>query len=162
MPHAVHESDEPSRPNCWLDQQNRDRGGRKVKVVILGAGVAGLGIGWRLLQAGCTITILERFEPGTGASCAAAGMLAVTAELENAAEPERALALRAQGLWPAFAGELEEASGRAVFLAQDGALLLAAAAARLAAMAARATGELKLVGLDEARALVPMLGTAIG
>jgi glycine/D-amino acid oxidase-like deaminating enzyme len=39
-----------------------------MKVVIIGAGVAGLGIGWRLLQAGCSVTILERAQPGGGAS----------------------------------------------------------------------------------------------
>ena len=133
-----------------------------MNVVIIGAGVAGLGIGWRLLQQGCAVTILERFQPGTGASWAAAGMLAVTAELEDAAEPERALALRASTLWPGFAAELEEASGRAVFLASDGALLLAADAAELEMMAGRATGELKLVGADEARALVPLLAAPVG
>mgnify|MGYP001549474549 CR=1 FL=1 len=83
-----------------------------MNVVIIGAGVAGLGIGWRLLQQGCAVTILERFQPGTGASWAAAGMLAVTAELEDAAEPERARAMRASALWPGFAAELEEASDR--------------------------------------------------
>jgi glycine oxidase len=121
-----------------------------------------LGIGWRLLQQGCAVTILERFQPGTGASWAAAGMLAVTAELEDAAEPERALAMRSSALWPGFAAELEEASGRSVFLAADGALLLAADAAELQAMAGRATGDLKLVGPDEARGLVPLLGPAVG
>ena len=133
-----------------------------MNIVIIGAGVAGLGIGWRLLQQGAAVTILERFQPGTGASWAAAGMLAVTAELEDAAEPERALALRASALWPGFAAELEEVSGRAVFLASDGALLLAADAAGLEAMAGRATGDLKLVGAEEARALVPLLGSAVG
>jgi len=133
-----------------------------VRVVIIGAGVAGLGIGWRLLQQGCAVTILERFQPGTGASWAAAGMLAVTAELEDAAEPERALAMRSSALWPGFAAELEEASGRAVFLAEDGALLLAGDAAGLEAMSGRATGNLKLVGPEEARALVPLLGPVAG
>jgi len=133
-----------------------------MNIVIIGAGVAGLGIGWRLLQQGAAVTILERFQPGTGASWAAAGMLAVTAELEDAAEPERALALRASALWPGFAAELEEVSGRAVFLASDGALLLAADAAGLEAMAGRATGDLKLVGAEETRALVPLVGSAVG
>ena len=133
-----------------------------MRVVVIGAGVAGLGIAWRLLQEGCAVTILERSQPGAGASWAAAGMLAVTAELEDAAEPERALALRASALWPAFAAELEAASGRAVFLAADGALLLAADAAELEAMAARANGDLRLVGPGEARALVPLLGPTVG
>ena len=137
-----------------------------MNIVIIGAGVAGLGAAWRLLQEGCAVTILERFQPGTGASWAAAGMLAVTAELEDAAEPERALAMRASALWPGFAAELEEASGRAVFLAPDGALLLASDAAELEVMAGRAAndvrGDLKLVGAQEARALVPLLGSPLG
>jgi glycine oxidase len=137
-----------------------------MKVIIIGAGVAGLGIAWRLLQQGCAVTILERFQPGTGASWAAAGMLAVTAELEDAAEPERALALRSSARWPGFAAELEQASGRSVFLAEDGALLLAADAAGLEVMAGRAPndfgGTLKLVGPDEAKGLVPLLGTTMG
>jgi glycine oxidase len=133
-----------------------------MKVVIIGAGVAGLGIGWRLLQAGCAVTILERGEPGGGASGAAAGMLAVTAELEDAGEAERALAMRANALWPGFAAELEEASGRAVFYHRRGALLLAQDGAELEVMRARADGGLRIVGPDEARALVPLLGQTKG
>jgi glycine oxidase len=133
-----------------------------MKVVVIGAGVAGLGIGWRLLQAGCSVTILERAQPGGGASWAAAGMLAVTAELEDSPEPERALALRASALWPAFAAELEEASGRAVFLNQGGALLMAGDAAELEVMRARAEGDLRLVDAAEAKALVPLLGSSLG
>jgi glycine oxidase len=133
-----------------------------MKVLIIGAGVAGLGIGWRLLQASAEVTILERGQPGMGASWAAAGMLAVTAELEDASDPERALALRSAEQWPAFAAELEEASGRAVFLARDGALLLAADGAELEAMSGRAGAGLTLVGPDEARRLAPLLGDTLG
>ena len=133
-----------------------------MNIVIIGAGVAGLGIGWRLQQAGCRVTILERAQPAMGASWAAAGMLAVTAELEEAAGPEQALATRAHGLWPSFATELEEASGRSVFLSTNGALLLAADAAELEAMRPRAVGDLAITGPDDARSLVPLLGPIIG
>ncbi len=133
-----------------------------MNIVIVGAGVAGLGIGWRLQQAGCKVTILERSQPAMGASWAAAGMLAVTAELEDAAEPERALAMRAHALWPAFAEELEEISGRAIHLSASGSLLLAGDAAELEAMRPRAVGEVRIVSADEARALVPLLGGAVG
>jgi glycine oxidase len=133
-----------------------------VNIVIIGAGVAGLGIGWRLQQAGAAVTILERAQPGGGASWAAAGMLAITAELEDAPEAERALALRAGALWPGFAAELEEASGRAVFYDRSGALLLAGDAAALEVMRARADGDLRIVDPDEARALVPLLGETQG
>ena len=55
-----------------------------MKIALIGAGVAGLAIGWRLVQAGAEVTILERSQPGSGATGAAAGMLAVTAELADA------------------------------------------------------------------------------
>ena len=133
-----------------------------MNVVIIGAGVAGLGIGWRLLQAGCRVTILERAQPAAGASWAAAGMLAVTAELEDAADAERALALRANALWPGFAAELEAASGRSVFLSRVGALLLAAGAAELEVMRSRTQGELRILDSGQARSLVPLLGDTAG
>jgi glycine oxidase len=133
-----------------------------MNIVIIGAGVAGLGIGWRLQQAGCRVTILERTQPAMGASWAAAGMLAVTAELEDAADSERALAMRAEALWPTFAAELEEASGRAVFLNRSGALLMANDAAELEAMRPRAGGDLRIVSADEAGAMVPLLGPSVG
>jgi len=133
-----------------------------VNIVIIGAGVAGLGIGWRLSQAGCSVTVLERAQPAMGASWAAAGMLAITAELEDAAEPERQLAMRAHALWPAFATELEEASGRSVYLSANGALLLAGDAPELETMRARAQADLAIIGPNQARALVPLLGPSVG
>jgi len=84
------------------------------------------------------------------------------AELEDAAEPERALAMRASALWPGFAAELEAASGRKVFLDRSGALLLAGDAVELEAMRPRADGTLRIVDPAEARALVPMLGATLG
>ena len=133
-----------------------------MRVVIIGAGVAGLGIGWRLLQAGAEVTILERAQPAAGASWAAAGMLAVTAELEEAVEAERALALRASNLWPVFAAELEAASGRSVFLSRVGALLLAADAVELEVMQTRAKGDLRILDARQAKTLVPLLGNTLG
>jgi glycine oxidase len=133
-----------------------------VNVVIIGAGVAGLGIGWRLLQGGCAVTILERAQPATGATWASAGMLAVTAELEDATEAERGLALRSHALWPGFAAELEAASGRKVFLSRVGALLLAADAAELEVMRAREQSELRVLSGEQARTLVPLLGETVG
>ena len=133
-----------------------------MNIVIIGAGVAGLGIGWRLQQAGCTVTILERTQPAMGATWAAAGMLAVTAELEDAADAEQALAVRAQALWPGFAAELEEVSGRAIYLSSSGSLILAADAAELEAMRPRAEGERRIVDPAVARTLAPLLGSTVG
>jgi glycine oxidase len=133
-----------------------------MKIVIIGGGVAGLSIGWRLLQAGCAVTILERAQPAAGATWASAGMLAVTAELEEAADAERDLALRANALWPAFAAELEAASGRSVFLSRVGALILAADAAELEVLRSRAQGDLRILDRREAHSLVPLLGDVAG
>ena len=48
--------------------------------MIIGAGVVGLGIGWKLAQQGEPVTILERGEAGREASWAAAGMLSPATE----------------------------------------------------------------------------------
>ncbi|MBV9550239.1 MAG: FAD-dependent oxidoreductase, partial [Alphaproteobacteria bacterium] len=102
-----------------------------MKAIIVGAGVAGLGIGWRLAQAGVNTTILERGEPGMGASFAAAGMIAATAEMADAPPAELAFAGRSRRLWPAFADELETASGIAVGYRRNGALMVEPRPARL-------------------------------
>jgi glycine oxidase len=133
-----------------------------MKILIIGAGVAGLGIGWRLLQAGCTVTVLDRAQPAGGASWAAAGMLAVTAELEDAAEPEIVLALNANHMWPDFAAELEAASGRSIAFARSGSLLLADDGPALEVLRARTNEGLRMLDADGIRAIVPMLNPMAG
>ena len=49
-------------------------------IVIVGAGICGLGIGWRLVQAGRAVTVFDRGEAGMAATWAAAGMLAPQAD----------------------------------------------------------------------------------
>lgn len=94
-------------------------------VVIIGGGICGLGIGWRLAQAGLPVTILERDRAGQGATWAAAGMLAAQAEAEPGEEPLTALLLESQRLWPAFARELEQVSGQSVDYRDEGTLVVA-------------------------------------
>src|SRR6185437_8733331 len=96
-----------------------------MKVVIIGAGVAGLSIGWRLVQAGGEVTGLERAQPGAGATWAAAGMIAVTAELVVAHAAEIEFARHSNMLWPEFAEEVEAASNRVIGFSHSGALMLA-------------------------------------
>src|SRR5579864_6318088 len=62
-----------------MDRQERTP---RPSVAIIGGGVIGLAIGWRLAQAGCPVAIFERGEAGKGASWAAAGMLAAGVETE--------------------------------------------------------------------------------
>lgn len=96
-----------------------------MKIVIIGAGVAGLTIGWRLRQRGVDVTILERTQPGRGATWAAAGMLAVAGETGSAKTPEAEFARYSRSLWPSFAKELEQASGVALGFEENGALMIA-------------------------------------
>ncbi|MDP7133959.1 MAG: FAD-dependent oxidoreductase, partial [Planctomycetota bacterium] len=43
--------------------------------VIVGGGVIGCSIAWRLAQAGLSVKVIERNVPGSGATSAAGGML---------------------------------------------------------------------------------------
>ena len=95
------------------------------KTVVIGAGVIGLGIAWRLAQAGCPVAVYDRGEAGHGASWAAAGMLAAAVETEPGEEPLLALTLESQRLWPDFARELEAASGISVGYRDEGTMVVA-------------------------------------
>ncbi len=95
------------------------------KTVIIGAGVMGLGIAWRLAQAGCPVTLYDRGEAGHGASWAAAGMLAAAVETEPGEEQLLALTLESQRMWPGFAREIEAASGIAVGYRDEGTIVVA-------------------------------------
>jgi glycine oxidase len=92
---------------------------------VIGAGVIGLGIAWRLAQAGCAVTVFDRGEAGHGASWAAAGMLAAAVETEPGEEPLLPLALESQRLWPDFARELEAAADISVNYRDEGTLVVA-------------------------------------
>src|SRR5436309_15560085 len=95
------------------------------KTVIIGGGVMGLGIAWRLAQAGCPVSVYDRAEAGRGASWAAAGMLAAAVETEPGEEALLALTLESQRLWPDFAREIEAASGISVEYRDEGTIVVA-------------------------------------
>jgi glycine oxidase len=96
----------------------------KPHVIIIGAGVIGLGIAWRLASR-ATVTVFDRGKAGAGASHAAAGMLAACCEAEPGEEALVTLGRDSQRRWPAFAEELERASGIDVELRREGTLVLA-------------------------------------
>ncbi len=97
----------------------------KTRVAIIGAGVIGLGIAWRLAARGASVAVYDRGVAGAGASHAAAGMLAACAEAEPGEEALVALGRESQARWPAFAQEVERASGIDVELRREGTLVLA-------------------------------------
>ncbi len=98
-----------------------------VDTVVVGGGIIGLAAAWRARQAGLSVTLLERGGTGEGTSHVAAGMLAPVAEAEFGETGRRVLdlGLRSAALWPAFAAELEEASGIEVGLRRSGTLVVA-------------------------------------
>jgi glycine oxidase len=106
----------PSRPTANPNKPN---------VAIIGAGVIGLAIAWRLARRGTPVQVFDRGAAGAGASHAAAGMLAACAEAEPGEEALVALGREGQARWPAFAAELLGASGIDVELRPEGTLLLA-------------------------------------
>jgi glycine oxidase len=96
-----------------------------LKVAIIGAGVIGLAIGWRLATRGAWVTIFDRGAAGGGASHAAAGMLAATMEAEPGEEALVELGRASHARWAAFAAELLETTGIDVELRTDGTLIAA-------------------------------------
>jgi glycine oxidase len=95
------------------------------KTVIIGAGVMGLAIAWRLAQAGCAVAVYDRGAAGRGASWAAAGMLAAAVETEPGEETLLGLTLESQRQWPDFARELEAACGVSVGYRDEGTIVVA-------------------------------------
>ena len=75
----------------------------KPTVAIIGAGVIGLGIAWRLAARGASVAVFDKGASGAGASHAAAGMLAACSEAEPGEEALVALGRASQARWPAFA-----------------------------------------------------------
>jgi glycine oxidase len=101
------------------------RNSKSPTVAIIGAGVIGLGIAWRLAARGAAVMVFDKGAAGAGASHAAAGMLAACAEAEPGEDALVTLGRESQARWPAFAAELEQASGVDVGLRSEGTLVLA-------------------------------------
>jgi len=95
------------------------------KTVIVGAGVIGLGIAWRLAAQGAQVSVFDKGAAGAGASHAAAGMLAACAEAEPGEEALVALGRESQARWPGFADELARQAGIDVELRREGTLVIA-------------------------------------
>src|SRR5215469_2924665 len=129
-----------------------------MKVVIIGAGVAGLSIGWRLRQADVEVVLLERAQPAFGATWAAAGMISSSPEPGS----NRTLDAFARGSadrWPQFAAEIEYASGRPVRFQKNGKLVIARNERELEHLSevAACNPAATVLSAAESRALEPML-----
>lgn len=141
--------------------------------VVVGGGVVGLTIAWRLARAGRAVTVVDP-APASGASHAAAGMLAPVSEVAFTEEPLLRLGAASLRRWPAFAAELTADAGlepgagpRGLDYRADGTLDVAFSADDLAVLDELAAFMEKL-GLTvqrltgrECRRLEPMLAPSV-
>ncbi|MBG0739519.1 glycine oxidase ThiO [Paeniglutamicibacter antarcticus] len=74
-------------------------------VAVIGGGIVGLGIAWEVQQSGRSVTVIDPV-PATGATFAAAGMLAPVSELHYQEEELLGLTLASAALWPDFVAPL--------------------------------------------------------
>lgn len=105
--------------------QTDSTSGRDPDVVVVGAGAIGLACAWRIAKRGLRVRVLERDEPGAGASGVAAGMLAPVGEASWGEEAALTAALASHERWAAFAEELEAVAGSSARLLAPGALHVA-------------------------------------
>jgi len=94
-------------------------------IVIVGGGIIGLSLAFVLAGRDADVLVLERSRVGAGAAGVAAGMLAVAGEAEYETPELVRLASESQRLYPEFVRAVEEASGFACGLRQDGTLVVA-------------------------------------
>lgn len=99
-------------------------------VAVVGAGIIGLSIAWRLAQRGCRVDVFDPGGLGRAKGClaatwAAAGLLAPGAEAEPTEDALHELSVRSLSQWEGFARELEVRSGMSVDFRDRGALSVA-------------------------------------
>ncbi|WP_372697972.1 glycine oxidase ThiO [Arthrobacter sp. JSM 101049] len=129
---------------------------------VVGAGIIGLSIGWELARAGHQVSLIDP-APGTGATHAAAGMLAAITEYHFQEQDLLRLSVPAADAWPRWARALEQATGRPTGFRAGGTLVVAAdgadreALAELAAAQRAAALDIGEVGTTAARRLEPLL-----
>jgi len=94
-----------------------------VNVVVAGGGLIGLAVAWRTAQRGLSVTVVDD-APGSGASYAAAGMLAPVTEASYGEEALLRLCLESLHRYPDFVGEVSRAAGMDVGLRTAGTLVV--------------------------------------
>ncbi|MGY1741537.1 MULTISPECIES: glycine oxidase ThiO [unclassified Blastococcus] len=92
-------------------------------LVVAGGGLVGLSVAWRAAQRGLSVTVVDD-APGSGASRAAAGMLAPVSEAGYGEEPLLRLCQASLVRYPAFLDELAAATGVRVPLREAGTLVV--------------------------------------
>ena len=96
-----------------------------MRIIIVGGGVIGLGIGWKLSRLGCQVALYERNQVGRGASWAAAGMLSPLAEAHTQEAELLKLGLESSNRYPEWVRELQEESQIDIDYRKKGTLMVA-------------------------------------
>lgn len=93
-----------------------------LQVAIVGGGIIGLSIGWRLRRAGVDVTVYERDAAGRAASWVAGGMLAPVSEYGFEHEEFFEAGTKSLAQYPSFLDELADDTGTRVALDTRGTL----------------------------------------
>jgi glycine oxidase len=91
--------------------------------LVVGGGIIGATSAFRLASAGWRVTLFDP-EPGSGASFAAAGMIAANAEIAPGEEENFQLQRGALEAWRSLARSLEEVAGETLTIVEHGTLLV--------------------------------------
>lgn len=94
-------------------------------MVVVGAGIIGLSVAWEASRRGWEVLVVDRHEPGSGASSVAAGMLAPISEARPTEEALVRFGRDSLDRYPEFVDALEEATGIDCLLQRGGVLLVA-------------------------------------
>jgi len=137
----------------------------RADVAVIGGGVVGHGIAWEAQRSGRSVALIDD-APGSGASWAAAGMLAPVSELHYQEEDLLELMLDASSRWPGFAAGIAGATAGSGYLTTPTLAVGADAADRRALMDLRAVQQANGLAVEpltvrDARKREPLLSPAI-
>ncbi|MEO5314151.1 glycine oxidase ThiO [Pseudarthrobacter sp. CC12] len=137
----------------------------RADVAVIGGGVVGHGIAWEAQRSGRSVALIDD-APGSGASWAAAGMLAPVSELHYQEEDLLELMLDASSRWPGFAAGIAGATSGSGYLTTPTLAVGADAADRRALMDLRAVQQANGLAVEpltvrDARKREPLLSPAI-
>ena len=94
-------------------------------ILIIGGGIIGLSIAWRLIGIGKKVIIIDKKNLGKEASWAAAGMLSGRLDLKPCEKKLLPIFEKSHLAWPKFAEELENKSGKSIGYKKEGTLRVA-------------------------------------
>ena len=94
-------------------------------ILIIGGGIIGLSIAWRLIGIGKKVIIIDKKSLGKEASWAAAGMLSGRLDLKPCEKKLLPIFEKSHLAWPKFAEELENKSGKSIGYKKEGTLRVA-------------------------------------